>query len=423
MKILLLVDEYADRPLVRVDWRQAQYFRDGEGPRPGSMITLDLPGFKGELEVEAIVAWLTKDENRGIGGLFKKKKEVHEFSRRHWEYTELDDLLEAVNTRNMIWNLSEHFTVEEMVEFERRRMPEAWELVEAWKKRAFKSEEKRYQALREIESDFVNRHAVAHAAGTVIEKTISDYETRRDEALLEEFLKKPRRMGAWIDLAERLTSNRGTVLVADAFGKFVNEEAKDSEALLKILQKIHGREELRERLTWQRGFWKHFERRLAFPANVDGEEIDISQATEVVVPSHFDLLESKRVGVITPGRRALRVPGDRWRGTYIKGGRGLKFEVEEAGGALRKYGCTLVSSGGSIQELLREAEELILLSNLAPEQALQKIEDLEVPSDPPVFDAAERAREDYRYARILADLLIELRTGIDATVARARLGM
>lgn len=86
--------------------------------------------------------------------------------------------------------------------------------------------------------------------------------------------------------------------------------------------------------------------RLVFPANVDGETIDISRAVEVVVPAHFDLLSSRRVGNIVPGRRALRIADKGWRGTYIKGARALQFEVEKAGGSLRRFGCRLVNSGG-----------------------------------------------------------------------------
>ena len=424
MKVLAIVEEYAEQPMVRIDWRQVQFFREGEGPRPRTMITIDMPGLKGDLNAEAVVVWLTRDEKRGLRGFFKKSEEVHVFSRRHWKYTELDDLLEATNSQEMVWRLSEFFTLEAMVEFERRRMPEAWKLIDEWKKRAFGSEEARYKALRNIEKDFVNRHAVALGATSVIQKTLTDYESRRDEELIEEFrLKGVDDPKGWIKLVDRVTSTRGTVQVADAFGEFIEQTAKDTEEILKILELVAKHPEVSERLTHQTGFWKHFECRLVFPANVEGEKIDISNAVEVVVPAHFDLLESRRVGNVVPGRRALRINGERWRGTYIKGARALQFDVEKAGGSLRKYGCTLVSSRGSAQGLLMEVEELILLANLAPEQALQKVAGLEIPEDHPVFAAAEKARDDHRYARILADLLIELKTGVDAAVLRARLGM
>lgn len=424
MKILAIVEEYAERPIVRIDWRQAQFFRDGEGPRPGTMITLELSGFQGELHAEEIVKWLTKEEKRGLRGFFKKSREVHEFSRHHWKEAELDDLLDAVNGNQMVWRLADFFSAKEMVAFEKERLPEAWKLFDDWEKRAFGSEEKRFEALREIEKDFAVRHTIVTGATKIIEHTLTDYETRRDEEALAKFLGgNPRDLKKWITQVEQLTSVRGSLAIAAAFGKFVNEEAQDSQDLMRILEKIHSRTEASEQLTWKPGFWKPFERRLVFPANVDAKEIDISRAVEVVVPAHFDLFEATRVGNIIPGRRALWIAGVRRRGTYIKGGRALQFDVMKAGGRLQKYGCTLIDPRGSMQGMLREAEELILLANLDPEQALKKVEDLEIPPDHPIHEAAEKARDDYRFARILADLLIELKTGVDAAVVRGRLGM
>jgi hypothetical protein len=41
-----------------------------------------------------------------------------------------------------------------------------------------------------------------------------------------------------------------------------------------------------------------------------------------------------------------------------------------------------------------------------------------LPPEHPVFQAAEAARTDPRYSRVLADLLIELAAGLDADIAR-----
>jgi hypothetical protein len=109
---------------------------------------------------------------------------------------------------------------------------------------------------------------------------------------------------------------------------------------------------------------------------------------------------------------------------YIRGERKLKFQVQSApGGKLEKYGCILtLPAEKSKQELgrfLLEVERIDALTQLDPEAAFATLPDAEnLPTNHPARLAVVHARTDHRQARILADLLIELRTGVDADIIR-----
>ncbi len=107
---------------------------------------------------------------------------------------------------------------------------------------------------------------------------------------------------------------------------------------------------------------------------------------------------------------------------YIRAERKLKFRIQKAGGSVRKYGCELVmqskAGGKSLGPKLLEIERLDTLANIDPAQAIAAVEELNLPQNHPAREAAARASSDYRQRRILADLLIEERFGIDADIAR-----
>jgi len=66
---------------------------------------------------------------------------------------------------------------------------------------------------------------------------------------------------------------------------------------------------------------------------------------------------------------------------------------------------------------LLRVDEIDSLSQLAPERAVALVPE-SLPPEHPISVALSRSRDDLRYRRILADLLIDRLVGIDAVIAR-----
>lgn len=195
----------------------------------------------------------------------------------------------------------------------------------------------------------------------------------------------------------------------------------DQAYVQQVLQQIRRSTRLAKRSWYCSPFWERLKDVVRLEPNVHGETIDISAAEEDVVWLNWHVLEARRVGRIVPGRTALVLRNGAQRTlTFIAGQRRLKFQVARAGGQLKRMGNTLVAKPKGVSGLhqaLLEIEMLDTLANLNPQQALAQL-DQALPDDHPAVIAARAASTDPRQARILADMLIEMRTGIDANVAR-----
>lgn len=425
MKFLALTNSYGARTQVQIAWRQAFYFRDPQ-PDTNRLITLTLPGLK-KVEPGPVREWLSKHGEHGEALVSKSRRDLTEFSREHWEYTVLDDFLDAENYANFYWHTSQHFTLEEITRFESTHLPRAWEAARSVTAPP-SDHDARYEQLGEIERLFHRTHGVAYGGINRVALERNQAQEAADRARVAEFdAAGEHTIDEWAKFVHSVQSHGVRFQQLDRFGQRIADESHDAGELSAILEKlVRDHRQLTDTIAGYPSFWSPIVPWLSLPPTEVGKTIDVSNAYEVVAPLHFAVLTARRVGPIVPGRRAMLVPAPKSGAepTYIRADRRLLFEILERGGSIKKHGCTLTAdaNGTSIRPLLTQVEELMVLANLAPDAALEKIADLDLPTDHLVFDAAKRATEDHRWARIFADLLIELRTGLDADIARRLVG-
>lgn len=178
--------------------------------------------------------------------------------------------------------------------------------------------------------------------------------------------------------------------------------------------------------TWsqQRQFWDRVSEFYFFPQNERGSSIDITDAYESTFQAGVKTIEARRIGRLRPGRKFLRIfMGHSEPTICIAGSRRLKMDVAANGGELRRMGVTLTigrTEDEALNELLVEVEQLELLASLNPAEAVRRLPRVLTPSEP-IAIAAERAANDHRWGRILADLLIEELFSIDSDVIRRKI--
>lgn len=106
---------------------------------------------------------------------------------------------------------------------------------------------------------------------------------------------------------------------------------------------------------------------------------------------------------------------------YVRGERKLKHSIRARGGAITRWGCTLVVAAGagpaSVHARLLEVDRIDTLAHVDPRRAAALVADHH-PADPAIATALAKSAGDPRWRRVLADLLIERLVGIDADVAR-----
>ena len=173
-----------------------------------------------------------------------------------------------------------------------------------------------------------------------------------------------------------------------------------------------------ERSRADNEFWAEVGTYYSFPQNVRGERIDITNAHPAKFMANYRAAHAKRVGNLKPGRSCLVIYNYAGTDTYIAGSKSLQYEIANNGGELKVKGVTLTlgeHEDSELNELLLEIEQLELLATTNPAEA---IADLGVAPGGPIAIAAERAKTDYKWGHILADLLIEELFEIDADVIR-----
>ena len=424
MKLMAHTLTYGDRTQVRLAWTRTFFF-SGHQPEPNRLITLDLPGLSSQ-QGDDIARWLSKETiGEKVKALVSRnRRELSEFGAQHWRYTVLDDFLEVENHHQFIYSVAQHFTLAEIVAFERKHLPRTWDAAQTAIEVDAQDLEERDAALGRIESMFSRTHGAAWGASNRVMYARNELQVARDRQLVA--AGGDLSVDQCAELLSRLKSHVVRREITTRLGQLIADHTHDPAELIDIVHRLHRTKIVKDAITANPAFWTPISPWLVLPATVTDTAIDASNAVEVVVPAHYVVFEAHRVGPIVPGRRALCIPPPTTKDkpTYIRADRRLLFQAMERGGTIQRHGCTLSvrTDGTSIRPLLAQVEELIVLANLAPQRALQKVDDVALPPDHPLFEAADKAMDDHRWARIFADLLIEVRTGLDADVARRLVG-
>lgn len=410
MKLICLAEPYGNRMVARPQgWGDSLFF-EGQEPAQRSLITLDLPGLS-EISTAAVVAWVQQQ-----AGTASSRSQVPGLPEACWRPAVLDDLLEAGNADYFRWTLSEHFKLEDFLAFADRWLPEARQrLADA----VAVSGEARIAQLETLQPwlqrVFGALDQAPHRVWREHHDLLLALERPRFHALQQGSLEPAH----WLELAGQVRSPQVKLEILAGLVRRLVQAGAGQDQLWATLEAIHRVPEL-ARLTEAPFFWQTCQRTVRFEGNVSGETLDISSAQEQTVTASWPLFTARRVGRIIPGRVALVLTGEAGQRTYIAGGRELKFRLRRAGGQLAYMDNTLLLKGdeASLYPALLTVELLDTLANVDPAQALSRIADLNLPPEHPVFQAAEAARTDPRYSRVLADLLIELAAGLDADIAR-----
>ena len=412
MRLLYVTMTLGDRVYVRAGgWGQMSLYFRGKQPDHDQLLLLDFKGLTTDTPT-AIVEWLGELE-----GEKRREEEICEIPESVWRPAVLDDVMEAGNHHTVGWHLQRLFPLTDFDAFFAKWLPEAKARLE--KNLALDGELRRGKALPRLEK-FLERIGIVTAAAprrcaeeakTIFEKADADHrETIQQEGYDFE---------RWVGAAEGALSNLGRLnLLLDIKNELLDPSVADSD-VLPALERIH--QSLKLRNTVPEVFFEALQHKVRLPPTVEGKRIDISGAREETVQLGWPLIKGQRVGSVVPGRTALVVRDRNQNPKYfIRGERKLKFRVKRAGGKLERYGNTLVLSeaGDGLAYALLEVDRLDTLANLSPKQALATVADRDLPSDHPVFAAARAAEDDPKQSRVLADLLIELRVGVDADIAR-----
>lgn len=343
-------------------------------------------------------------------------QQLPELPEHVWRLATLDDLPDVQNFSNVVWNISDDFTLAAFRDFGARYLPEVQERL-----RLLQADDADPQTIIHLKSERQRLARLLAILGEAPDRLADDIRTlqrRFDQMQMAALQQQPFTVERWLAVAPQITGLDDFCL---EFARLLVQHTQDRLLIEQTVHQLAAIPNLRHTIATNHPFWERLRPYLALPANVVGEEIDLTQAREELIHLNLELFEGRRVGSITPERSALVVRAEDGKATYIAGQRKLKFQIARAGGRLVRQQNTLIMRNQQQNELytaLLEVELLDTLANVDPPQALARIAHLNLPADHPVFQAATAVAEDARQARILSDLLIELTIGIDADIAR-----
>ncbi len=161
-----------------------------------------------------------------------------------------------------------------------------------------------------------------------------------------------------------------------------------------------------------------YDMRWTLPANATGISVDVSKAVESKAYL-ADAIRATRVGSISNDDPILIIPTllPRGKPVWVKGNKALKRRVKEAGGKLKKYGCTLTAGDGTVYSSLMEIARLNALAALDPDAVVAFVKSKGKDAKR-LEKLVGGAKADYRRARRLADVAVELVYNIDPDSAK-----
>lgn len=426
MKIIAVVGKFGRRAAITIEWTRQVYFL-GREPEAEAMITVELPGLR-RTEWKYLVRWLSEhargaepaapaDAPKGRA----PRRELARIPEDCWRPTVLDDFIDADDYAYALYWVNQRFPLAAFHAFGDRWLLESQRRMDMVL--AEPEGRRRLGSLKTLGKFLSRVYGVMGQCPARVEHERATQIEQLDRVLWETARAESRDYEQWIGTAGGLHTPG---VRQEALLTIARELAQDSaigpDELAPLLDAIARRGPLRTESEHYPEFWEALEEKIRLEPNAAGETIDITEAREETVDLGWGVLRAKRAGAVVPGRTALVVYSRGGRPThYIRGERKLKFQVAKAGGQLQKYGCTLVQQSDarvSLHPAILEVDRLDTLANVDPAQAVETLRDLNLPAHHPVFAAAAAAKTDARQSRVLADLLIELRFGIDSDVAR-----
>jgi hypothetical protein len=406
VKLLGLTQSYGGRVRVQISYGLRALFFAGTEPPADTLLVLELEGLEKNND-KALVEWLARVNERAPA-----RRDLLELPPATWRKAVPDDFLDAANWEQYVWHVVRHMSLAELSSFADRHLPPACAEV----RRALEGEDRIATLERAHENTMRIFAMVAHVPNrTRLEASLLSRDL--DRARVAE-AKKTEDLFGLVRVASRLTAVDVIQTLLREIAARAADPAFSDGARHALLEAIKKKKRLRELTMFDPLFWEPLKRVLVLPPTLKDARVDLSAANEMKVVMNWGLFEADRVGPIRPGRSALVVVRD-GKPCYVRGERKLKHRIAREGGAIRRFGNTLVLSTTGIDPLLLEVDRIDTLAQIDPPRALEAVRHLHLAPDDPVFARARAAETDPRERRVLADLLIERAVGIDADVARA----
>ncbi|HEY5923290.1 MAG TPA: hypothetical protein VIV11_16535 [Kofleriaceae bacterium] len=403
MKLMAFVQEFAGKPVIRLQWGKEALFFDGKQPVAPSLVTLDLPGLKGTGHTTVSDWLIAYHQQRGKSG------EHTDIAEALWRVSVLDDILDTRNGSDFVWHLSTYFTLGEFADFAVKHGPS---LIGDLRAAIELARKQRASALRKLDKRVERVGGALYAGTRRLPFEINELEMAEDREAVAQ-------LGAfdamrWIDVCASLKNDTVKRELLDKIAAELVASGGDLPAALSrmIERKLDD--------LYAPELWKLLGPHLQLPGNLTGEAIDLTKAREVTVTASWHVWTAKRVGPIKIGRAALMATYDKEL-VYVRGERKLLHSIRARGGSIQRWGNTLVVGGrkgeNTVQAKLLEVERIDTLAQVDPKSAARLVGEA-LPDAHPITTALARAHADPTWRRILADLLIERLVGIDADVAR-----
>jgi hypothetical protein len=348
----------------------------------------------------------------------RRRKQINEIPPDLWRPATLDDLLDARNAEMFRWGLGEYFALAEFQAFAARHVPPLLSRL--------------HDAFPMPDGDINRMFGILSALPNRLTGDVQKLRVAMDRERVRAARKKAREEGRnGLSIDDRITlleQVETDAVVHDLLLRIARSLAENQLTQAEIratLDRMGKIKRIRDATMYFPQFWEKIGKVYRLEPTENGKTIDITDAREQTVMLDWNLLNAKRVGPVVPERTALVVYNK--NGTpkvYVRGERKLKFQVQSAPkGRKDKYGCTLVMREDPdkqrMQGFLLDVERMDTLAQLDPPAAVALVPGAaDLPANHPVRRAAEAARTDWRQARVLADLLIELHTGADADIIR-----
>lgn len=425
MKIMATVSKYGGDPNIVIDHYAKRFFFEGEAPQVEKIIVLILPGLPA-VTSQAVQEWIIRYhlehfQPPGEAPLTSRKQKL-EIPQTCWRPATLDDFLDSAKWESSSYSARQNFSLEEIHDFTSRWHDDTLRRLNDVI--ATPSGNERRNALAAFRDRIRRVHRVLSLLPERVDLDFQIEVERLDRLRLQAIqIDKHAEPERWIAELAQITTTQVLQEGLHALARLIKKPKWKKIQRLKMLRAIASHANLNYAAKYDKKFWQILGPCFPLPRSTTGVKVNLTEAHEVRLDGYWDLLTTRLIGPVRLGRKALAAVNQKDGSVrcYVRGERKLLFKIANAGGTLKKYGCLLtidLNSRQSLKPRLMEMERLDTLSQVDPLQAVQSIAHLKLPADHLVYRTAQAACHNSRQARLLADLLIELKFGIDPDVAR-----